>query len=52
MTTPAPPPLKPLRIGAVEIGFPIVQAALSGYSDSPMRTLARRHGASYTLCEV
>ena len=25
---------------------------MSGYSDSPMRTLARRHGASYTLCEV
>jgi tRNA-dihydrouridine synthase B len=51
MTT-APNPLKPLRIGNLEIGFPIVQAALSGYSDSPMRTLARRHGASYSLCEV
>ena len=51
MTT-APKPLKPLRIGNLEIGFPIVQAALSGYSDSPMRTLARRHGASYSLCEV
>jgi tRNA-dihydrouridine synthase B len=47
-----PTPLKPLRIGNLEIGFPIVQAALSGYSDSPMRTLARRHGASYSLCEV
>lgn len=45
-------PLKPLKIGDLEIGFPIVQAALSGYSDSPMRTLARRHGASYSLCEV
>lgn len=51
MTT-APTPLKPLQIGNLEIGFPIVQAALSGYSDSPMRTLARRHGASYSLCEV
>jgi tRNA-dihydrouridine synthase B len=51
MTT-VPTPLKPLRIGNLEIGFPIVQAALSGYSDSPMRTLARRHGASYSLCEV
>lgn len=51
MTT-APNPLKPLRIGNLEIGFPIVQAALSGYSDSPMRMLARRHGASYSLCEV
>ena len=44
--------LKPLRIGNVEIGFPIVQAALSGYSDWAMRLLARRMGASYTLCEV
>lgn len=36
----------------MEIGFPIVQAALSGYSDWPMRVMARRHGAPYTLCEV
>lgn len=43
---------KPLQIGNVHIGFPIVQAALSGYSDWPMRMLAREHGASYTLCEV
>jgi tRNA-dihydrouridine synthase B len=41
-----------LRLGPVEIGFPVVQAALSGYSDWPMRLLARRHGASYSLCEV
>lgn len=39
-------------IGPLEIGFPVVQAALSGYSDWPMRLLARRFGASYTLCEV
>lgn len=44
--------LRPLRIGDVEIGFPAVQAALSGYSDWPMRLMARRLGASYTLCEV
>ena len=48
----APPALKPLKIGSLEIGFPVVQAALSGYSDWPMRMLAREHGASYTLCEV
>ncbi len=41
-----------LRIGKVDVGFPVVQAALSGYSDWPMRLIARRHGASYTLCEV
>ncbi|MEO1497895.1 MAG: tRNA-dihydrouridine synthase [Planctomycetota bacterium] len=46
------PPYKELWIGPVKIGSPFVQAALSGYSDSPMRTLARRFGASYTLCEV
>ena len=45
-------PLKPLVIGNVNIGFPVVQAALSGYSDWPMRVIARRLGASYTICEV
>ncbi len=44
--------LKPLKFGKVEIGFPIVQAALSGYSDWPMRVIARRLGAPYTICEV
>ena len=44
--------LAPLRIGNVAIGFPVVQAALSGYSDLPMRVIARRHGAGYAVCEV
>ena len=44
--------LKPLTIGNVEIGFPIVQAALSGYSDWPMRVIAKRLSAPYTICEV
>ncbi len=43
---------RPLEIGNVRIGFPVVQAALSGYSDLPMRVMARRYGASYTICEV
>ncbi len=41
-----------MKIGAVEIDFPVVQAALSGYSDGAMRRVARRLGAPYTLCEV
>jgi nifR3 family TIM-barrel protein len=45
-------PLRELVIGKVKLGFPVVQAALSGYSDLPMRVIARRHGASYTVCEV
>lgn len=44
--------LKPLTIGGVRLASPVVQAALSGYSDLPMRVLARRFGASYALCEV
>ncbi|MGZ0168115.1 MAG: tRNA dihydrouridine synthase [Planctomycetales bacterium] len=44
--------LKPLRIGNCEIDSPIVQAALSGYSDWPMRVVARRLGAPYTIAEV
>jgi nifR3 family TIM-barrel protein len=36
----------------VEIAFPVVQAALSGYSDWPMRVISRRLGAPYTLGEV
>ena len=41
-----------LRLGNVQLDFPIVQAALSGYSDWPMRVIARRLGAPYTICEV
>jgi len=44
--------LPQLRIGPVEIGFPVVQAALAGYSDWPMRVIARRLGAPYTIAEV
>ncbi len=44
--------LRPLRIGPLVIDFPVVQAALSGYSDAPMRIVARRLGAPYTLAEV
>jgi tRNA-dihydrouridine synthase B len=47
-----PEEIRALRIGSIEIGSPAVQAALSGYSDWPMRVIARRLGAPYTLCEV
>jgi tRNA-dihydrouridine synthase B len=44
--------LPTLRLGLVPIEFPVVQAALSGYSDWPMRMIARRLGAPYALGEV
>ncbi len=46
------PQQKPLQIGSVPIAMPAVQAALSGYSDLPMRLVAREHGAAYALHEV
>jgi nifR3 family TIM-barrel protein len=60
MTFPVPtyhlPPstchVRPLNIGRVQIAFPVVQAALSGYSDWPMRVISRRLGAPYTVAEV
>lgn len=41
-----------MRLGNLELSNPVIQAALSGYSDLPMRRLARRFGAAFTLCEV
>ncbi len=41
-----------LKIGHLELDFPVVQAALSGYSTAAMRLLARRCGASYALHQV
>ncbi len=41
-----------MQIGPHTIASPLAQAALSGYSDGPMRLLARRFGASYALAEV
>ncbi|MHC5062899.1 MAG: tRNA dihydrouridine synthase [Planctomycetota bacterium] len=41
-----------LRIGSLELDLPAVQAALSGYSDLPMRQVARAHSAPFCLNEV
>ena len=41
-----------LRIGSISLDLPVVQAALSGYSDWPMRAIAKKLGAPYSICEV
>ncbi len=41
-----------LCFGSLRLSFPVIQAALSGYSDPPMRRIARSLGAEFTLCEV
>lgn len=44
--------LPALQLGRIAVDFPVVQAALSGYSDWPARVIARRLGAGYTISEV
>jgi tRNA-dihydrouridine synthase B len=44
--------LKPLRIGAVPIGFPVGLGALAGYSDLPYRLVCRSLGAPYCITEA
>lgn len=41
-----------LQLGDLELDSPFVQASLAGYSDLPMRRIARRHGCSYALSGV
>ena len=45
-------PLKPLRIGALEIDFPVVLAALAGYSDLSYRLICRSLSAPYAATEA
>lgn len=41
-----------LRIGPIQLDFPVILAALSGYSDAEMRRACRRAGAPYAIHEV
>jgi tRNA-dihydrouridine synthase B len=41
-----------LTIGALQITMPAIQAALSGFSDRPMRMVARHFGAKLAMAEV
>jgi tRNA-dihydrouridine synthase B len=42
----------PLRLGGLTLPSPAIQAALSGFSDLPMRRVARAFGACYAIHEV
>ncbi len=41
-----------LHLGTISLDSAAILAALSGYSDWPMRRISRQLGASYTICEV
>jgi len=44
--------LKPLKIGEVEVGFPVVLASLAGYSDLAYRLICRSLSAPYCTTEA
>ena len=44
--------LKPFQIGPVRVEFPVVLAALAGYSDLAYRLICRRLGAAYCATEM
>lgn len=41
-----------MKIGSLELNMPFIQAALAGYTDYPMRHLARRFGCPLTFTGV
>ena len=41
-----------LKFGSIQLDIPFIQAPLSGYTDYPMRILARRHGCPLTFTGV
>src|SRR5207253_5026206 len=41
-----------LKLGSLTISLPAIQAALSGFSDRPMRMVSRRFGADFAMAEV
>ncbi len=49
---PAPPALRPIRLGAVRIETPVYLAPMSGVSDLPFRRLARRLGTGMVVSEM
>ncbi|OHB79001.1 MAG: tRNA-dihydrouridine synthase [Planctomycetes bacterium RBG_16_64_12] len=44
--------LPQLRLGPLAVDFPVVLAAMAGYTDWPTRRIARNMGAGYTVSEA
>lgn len=51
-TVPTPPALKPIAVGPVEIGYPVILAPMTGVSDLPFRRLVRRFGSGLNVTEM
>lgn len=48
----APPALKPIHVGPIEIGCPVVLAPMTGVTDLPFRKLVRRFGSGLNVTEM
>ena len=44
--------LKPIRIGPVEVGSPVILAPMTGVTDLPFRRVVKRFGAGLTVSEM
>jgi len=49
---PPPPSLKPIQVGPVEIGCPVVLAPMTGVTDLPFRKMVRRFGSGLNVTEM
>ncbi len=49
---PIPPALKPIAIGAIAIGCPVILAPMTGVTDMPFRKLVRRFGSGLNVTEM
>ncbi len=49
---PAPPALKPIHVGPIEIACPVVLAPMTGVTDLPFRKLVRRFGSGLNVTEM
>ncbi|MEN7537223.1 tRNA dihydrouridine synthase DusB [Aurantiacibacter flavus] len=51
-TLPTPPALKPIMVGPVEVGCPVVLAPMTGVTDLPFRRIVRRYGSGLNVTEM
>jgi tRNA-dihydrouridine synthase B len=49
---PTPQSLKPIQVGPVEIGCPVVLAPMTGVTDLPFRKMVRRFGSGLNVTEM
>ncbi len=49
---PAPPPLKPISVGPVDIDCPVILAPMTGVTDMPFRKLVRQFGSGLNVTEM